>query len=59
VAKIKITLEKSTIGRLDSHIATVKALGLHKIRSTVELEATPEIKGMVDKVKYLLKVEEI
>jgi large subunit ribosomal protein L30 len=59
VAKLKLTLEKSTIGRLDSHIATVKALGLHKIRSTVELETTPEVLGMVNKVKYLLKVEEI
>ena len=59
MAKIRVTLEKSTIGRLDSHIATVKALGLNKIRSSVELEATPTIAGMVDKVKYLLKVEEI
>lgn len=59
MAKIRLTLEKSTIGRLDAHIATVKALGLHKIRSTVELEDTPQIRGMVDKVKYLLKVEEI
>ncbi|GAA0127321.1 MULTISPECIES: 50S ribosomal protein L30 [Clostridium] len=58
MAKIKITLTKSLIGRKKDHIATVNALGLKKIGKTVEHEETPQIKGMVNKVNYLLKVEE-
>lgn len=58
MAKLKITLEKSLIGRKKDHIATVKALGLKKIRSVVEKEDTPQIRGMIKKVSYLLKVEE-
>lgn len=58
LAKLKITLKKSLIGRLDSHIATVNALGLRKIGKTVEHEDTPQIKGMINKVSYLLEVEE-
>jgi len=46
------------IGRKDSHIATVNALGLKKIGKTVEHEDTPQIKGMINKVSYLLEVEE-
>lgn len=59
MAKLRITLIKSKVGRLQSHKATVEALGLRKIGSTVEHEANPQIRGMVDKVKYLLKVEEV
>jgi large subunit ribosomal protein L30 len=58
LAKLKITLKKSLIGRLDSHIATVNALGLKKIGKTVVHEDTPQIKGMIKKVSYLLEVEE-
>jgi large subunit ribosomal protein L30 len=58
LAKIKVTLEKSLIGRKKDHIATVQALGLRKIRSVVEKEDTPQIRGMINKVSYLLKVEE-
>ncbi|AND86110.1 50S ribosomal protein L30 [Clostridium tyrobutyricum] len=58
MAKIKVTLEKSLIGRKKDHIATVQALGLRKIRSVVEKEDTPQIRGMINKVSYLLKVEE-
>jgi len=58
LAKLKITLKKSLIGRKDSHIATVNALGLKKIGKTVEHEDTPQIKGMINKVSYLLEVEE-
>lgn len=58
MAKLKITLKKSLIGRKDSHIATVNALGLKKIGKTVEHEDTPQIKGMINKVSYLLEVEE-
>ena len=59
MAKLKITLKKSLIGRKQDHIATVNALGLRKIRKTVVHEDTPQIKGMINKVNYLLDVEEI
>ena len=59
MAKIKVTLVKSTIGQVDSVKATVAALGLKKIRSSKELEDTPAIQGMVAKVKHLVKVESI
>ena len=55
---LKITLVKSIIGRKKDHIATVKALGLKKIRDCVELNDTAAIRGMIDKVSYLLDVTE-
>lgn len=58
MAKIKITQVKSTIDRAERQKRTMTALGLHKILSTVELEATPQILGMVKKVNHLVKVEE-
>lgn len=59
MAKIRIKLKKSLIGRKKDQIATVNALGLKKIGKTVEHEATPQIRGMIRKVDYLLEVEEI
>ena len=59
VAKLKITLVKSTIGRKADQIATVKALGLKKIRDVVEQNDTPQIRGMLNKVSHLITVEEI
>ena len=59
MAKIKVTLTKSTIGSKKDQIATVKALGLKKIRDEKFHEATPQIKGMVAKVCHLVSVEEI
>lgn len=59
MAKIKVTLTKSVIGRKDDQIATVSALGLKKIRQSVVHEATPQILGMVNKVCHLVSVEEI
>ena len=59
MAKIKVTLVKSTIGQVDSVKATVKALGLKKIRSSKELDDTPAIQGMIVKVKHLVKVENV
>lgn len=59
MAKLKITLTKSLIGRKQDHIATVNALGLKKIGKVIEHEDTPQIKGMINKVSYLLKVEEV
>ena len=58
MAKMKITLTKSLIGRKQDQIATVKALGLKKLNSSVEKEATPQILGMVNKVSHLVSVEE-
>jgi large subunit ribosomal protein L30 len=54
---VKVTLVKSIIGRLESHRATVKGLGLRRMHHTVELQDTPAIRGMINKVNYLLKVE--
>ena len=56
MAKIKVTLVKSTIGQVDSVKATVKALGLRKIRSSKELDDCPAVQGMITKVKHLVKV---
>ena len=57
--KIKITLVKSPIDRSERQKLTVQALGLNKTNSTKEVEATPQILGMVRKISHLLKVEEI
>ena len=58
MAKLKITLVKSTIGCKKDQIATVEALGLKKIRSVVCHNDTPQIRGMVKKVSHLVTVEE-
>ena len=57
--KLKITQTKSTIACLKDQIATIKALGLHKISQTVIKEDTPAIRGMIFKVKHMVEVEEI
>jgi large subunit ribosomal protein L30 len=57
--KIKITLVKSPIDRPERQKQTLKALGLNKTNSTKEVEATPQILGMVRKLTHLVKVEEI
>ncbi len=54
---LSVTLIKSYYGRLPSHRATVNGLGLKRINHTVELQDTPEVRGMINKVSYLLKVE--
>ena len=54
---LSVTLIKSFYGRLPSHRATVNGLGLKRINHTVELQDTPEVRGMINKVSYLLKVE--
>lgn len=59
LAKLKVTLKRSLIGRKKDHIATVNALGLSKIGKAVEKEDTPQIRGMIKKVDYLLSVEEV
>ncbi len=59
VMKIKITQVKSGIDRSERQKQTLIALGLKKMNATKEVEATPQILGMVNKVSHLVKVEEI
>jgi large subunit ribosomal protein L30 len=56
--KVKITLVKSPIDRPERQKLTLRALGLNKTNSATELEATPQILGMIRKVEHLVKVEE-
>ncbi len=56
--KLKITLVKSLNGRLQSHKACVRGLGLRRINHTVVISDTPENRGMINKASYLLKVED-
>ena len=56
--KIKVTLVKSKYGRLRAHRACVAGLGLRRRHQTVEVIDTPENRGMISKVSYLLRVEE-
>ncbi len=55
---LSVTLIKSFYGRLPAHRATITGLGLKRINHSVELADTPEIRGMINKVAYLLKVED-
>jgi large subunit ribosomal protein L30 len=55
---VKVTQMKSSIGRLPKHRATLKGLGLRRIRHTVELEDTPSVRGMINQVSYMIKVED-
>jgi large subunit ribosomal protein L30 len=57
--KIKVTQVKSTIDRSERQKRTMVALGLKKLNAVVEVEATPQILGMVKKVNHLIKVEEV
>jgi large subunit ribosomal protein L30 len=56
--KVKVTLVRSVIGTKESHRATVLGLGLRRINHTVELEDTPAVRGMINKVSYLLSYED-
>lgn len=55
---IKVTLVKSVFGQLKSHKATVRGLGLRRIRDTAIVADTPEIRGMINASVHMLKVEE-
>lgn len=57
--KLKVTLVKSTIGAIPKHRATVEALGLRKLHKTVEMPDNAAVRGLIDQVKHLVKVEEI
>ncbi|MCL6417181.1 50S ribosomal protein L30 [Aestuariirhabdus sp. Z084] len=54
---IKVTLVRSTNGRLKNHKACVLGLGLRRIGHTVEVEDTPSVRGMINKVSYMVQVE--
>ena len=57
--QLKVTLTKSRHGRLKSHKACVAGLGLHRIRQSVTVPDTPENRGMINKVSYLVSVEDV
>ena len=59
MAKLKITQIKSKNGATKRQIANLESLGIHKLHQTVEVELTPVTKGMVEKVRHLVIVEEI
>lgn len=58
LAKIKIKLVRSVIGRPENHRRTIRALGLRKIGQVVEKEDTPQIRGMIAQVDYMVEVTE-
>ncbi len=55
--KIKVKLVKSTAGCKTGHVATVRGLGLKRLHQTVELVDTPEVRGMINRVNYLVRIE--
>ncbi len=57
--KLKITLIKSTIGQVPKNRATVEAMGLRKINQTVELPDNASTRGQIQKVRHMVKVEEV
>ena len=57
--KLKITLVKSPIGAIPKHRKTVEALGLRKVNKTVEMPDNAAVRGMVEQVRHLVKVEEV
>ena len=59
MAKLRITQVKSSIGSTKRQKATLEALGLKKLNQTVEHEATPQVIGMVNKMRHLISVEEV
>ena len=56
--KLKVTLVRSVNGRLAGHKACVRGLGIRRMHHTVEVEDTPCTRGMINKVAYMLRVEE-
>ena len=59
MAKVKITQIRSTIKRPQTQLLTMQSLGLGKVHDSVEVEFTPQIKGMVRKVNHLVSVTEL
>lgn len=59
MGKVRITQTRSTIKRPETQLKTIQSLGLGKVHRSVEVEFTPQIKGMVEKVKHLVTVTEL
>jgi large subunit ribosomal protein L30 len=59
MSKLKVTQRRSVIGRPKDQKDTVRRLGLHRIRDTVIKDDRPEVRGMIEKVKHLVDVEEV
>jgi len=57
-AKIKVTMTRSVSGRLKKHQACARGLGLRKMHQTVEVLDTPENRGMINKIQYMVRVED-
>lgn len=57
MSNVKVTLVKSLIGTKQDHRATVRGLGLRRVNSSSVVELTPAVTGMINKVRYLLKIE--
>lgn len=57
-SKLRVTLVRSINGTIGKHRATVRGLGLRRMHHTVEVEDTPAVRGMINKVNYLVRVEE-
>ena len=57
--QLKVTLIRSLIGRLKSHKACARGLGIRRMHNSVLVDNTPENRGMIDKISYMLKVEEL
>jgi large subunit ribosomal protein L30 len=55
--KLRVTLVKSTNGCKRGHVSTVRGLGLRRMNQTVELEDTPQVRGMINRVHYLVRLE--
>ena len=54
---VRVTLVRGVVGTRESHRATVRGLGLRRINHTVELEDTPAVRGMINKVNYLVRID--
>lgn len=59
MAKVKVTQIRSVIGRPENQRQTLRTLGIRRMHHTVELEATPQVMGMITKVRHLVRVEEL
>lgn len=57
--QVKVTLVRSTIGTKQDHRDTVRGLGLRRVNSSKVLKDTPEVRGMINKVDYLVSVSEV
>ncbi len=59
MAKVKVTQIRSVIGRPENQRQTLRTLGIRRMHHTVELEVTPQVMGMINKVRHLVRVEEL